>query len=236
MARSARPVRLVVFDFDGVFTDNTVWTTTTGNEWVRCWRGDGLGLGKLRAGWHPGVGALDRDEPWSSPQLREARHPLPPGPRPTSRRARGLAASRRVALSDVAYVGNDINDAGCLRAGRRPDRRPGRAPGRAAARALPDPSAGGFGAVREVCDWLSASVAVAGRTVPHDRPRGPFRLDGRTAVVTGGLGRLGGRLGARSAPGGARVAAVDLPGLPVPDRWPHCSSDDAARSRYSTRT
>ena len=38
----ARSVRLVVFDFDGVFTDNTVWTDDAGNEWVRSWRGDGL--------------------------------------------------------------------------------------------------------------------------------------------------------------------------------------------------
>ena len=29
-------VRLVVFDFDGVFTDNRVWTSETGAESVAC--------------------------------------------------------------------------------------------------------------------------------------------------------------------------------------------------------
>ncbi len=45
----------------------------------------------------------------------------------------------------------------------------------------------------------------------------PFRLDGRTAVVTGGLGRLGPVWARVLSRAGARVAAVDLPSLPVPD-------------------
>ena len=39
-----RTVAGVVFDFDGVFTDNTVWVSEEGIESVRCWRSDGLGL------------------------------------------------------------------------------------------------------------------------------------------------------------------------------------------------
>src|SRR5262245_8368728 len=41
-------VRLVAFDFDGVFTDNTVYVWEDGSEAVRCSRSDGLGLEKLR--------------------------------------------------------------------------------------------------------------------------------------------------------------------------------------------
>src|SRR5438045_607307 len=41
-------VRLVAFDFDGVFTDNTVYVNEDGKETVRCWRSDGLGLARLR--------------------------------------------------------------------------------------------------------------------------------------------------------------------------------------------
>src|SRR3977135_181710 len=47
-SESGGTVRMVVFDFDGVFTDNTVLCDGTGGEWVRCWRSDGLGLQKLR--------------------------------------------------------------------------------------------------------------------------------------------------------------------------------------------
>src|SRR5258706_14480 len=41
-------VRLVVFDFDGVFTDNTVYVSQDGVESVRCWRSDGLGITRLK--------------------------------------------------------------------------------------------------------------------------------------------------------------------------------------------
>ena len=35
-------IRLVIFDFDGVFTDNTVYVAEDGTEAVRCWRELGL--------------------------------------------------------------------------------------------------------------------------------------------------------------------------------------------------
>jgi NAD(P)-dependent dehydrogenase (short-subunit alcohol dehydrogenase family) len=54
-----------------------------------------------------------------------------------------------------------------------------------------------------------------------------FRLDGRTAVVTGGLGRLGPVWARVLCQAGARVAAVDLPGLPVPDSLADLQGDGA---------
>ncbi|MDF1653932.1 MAG: HAD hydrolase family protein [Coxiellaceae bacterium] len=38
----------IVFDFDGVFTDNKVYIDQSGNESIRCDRGDGLGVDMLR--------------------------------------------------------------------------------------------------------------------------------------------------------------------------------------------
>jgi 3-deoxy-D-manno-octulosonate 8-phosphate phosphatase KdsC-like HAD superfamily phosphatase len=49
IAACIRKLRLVVFGFDGVLTDNTVLVFDDGTEAVRCWRGDGLGLAILRA-------------------------------------------------------------------------------------------------------------------------------------------------------------------------------------------
>lgn len=42
-------VHTIVFDFDGVFTDNKVWVDQDGRESVRCDRGDGLAFDLLRA-------------------------------------------------------------------------------------------------------------------------------------------------------------------------------------------
>ena len=44
----AADAKLAVFDFDGVFTDNTVYINEKGEETVRCFRGDGFGLTSLK--------------------------------------------------------------------------------------------------------------------------------------------------------------------------------------------
>ena len=46
--RKAPSVKLIVFDFDGVFTDNCVYVLENGTEAVSCWRGDGIGLSNVR--------------------------------------------------------------------------------------------------------------------------------------------------------------------------------------------
>lgn len=43
-----RHVHTIVFDFDGVFTDNRVYVTDDGHEAVRCDRADGLAIDFLR--------------------------------------------------------------------------------------------------------------------------------------------------------------------------------------------
>ena len=49
--RVPRPeeVHTIVFDFDGVFTDNSVWVDADGRESVCCDRADGLAIDLLRA-------------------------------------------------------------------------------------------------------------------------------------------------------------------------------------------
>ena len=157
-----RSVRLVVFDFDGVFTDNTVWTDEAGNEWVRSWRGDGLGLEKLRQAGILAWVLSTEAHPVVSRRCQKLGIPCRQGLVDKQAALEALASEVGVPLADVAYVGNDINDAGCLRAvglaivvqDAHPDVLP-------LAR-YRTRTAGGFGAVREICEWLSASVAVAG--------------------------------------------------------------------------
>ena len=45
---SIEKIDLIVFDFDGVLTNNKVSIDQKGNEWVSCSRGDGLGFDVLR--------------------------------------------------------------------------------------------------------------------------------------------------------------------------------------------
>jgi 3-deoxy-D-manno-octulosonate 8-phosphate phosphatase (KDO 8-P phosphatase) len=159
-------VRLVVFDFDGVFTDNTVWTDDAGNEWVRSWRGDGLGIEKLRQAGIPAWVLSTETHPVVARRCEKLGIPCRQGLADKQAALEALAGEVGVSLEDVAYVGNDVNDAGCLRVVGVPivvqDAHPDVLPlARYRTRA-----AGGFGAVREICEWLSASVAVPARPGP----------------------------------------------------------------------
>lgn len=108
------PLEAVVFDFDGVHTDDFVYVDQDGVESVRVKRGDGLGIGMLK---DAGVTLLI---------LSTEKNPV------VSARAKKLGveaitgqSNKAVALeswlkknsldpSQVAYVGNDVNDRGCL--------------------------------------------------------------------------------------------------------------------------
>ena len=162
----ARSVRLVVFDFDGVFTDNTVWTDDAGNEWVRSWRGDGLGLEKLRLTGIPMWVLSTEIHPVVGHRCQKLGIPCRQGLTDKQAALAELASEVGVLLSEVAYVGNDVNDAGCLRVVGVPivvqDAHPDVLPLARYRTRTP----GGFGAVREICEWLSASVAVAARLGP----------------------------------------------------------------------
>lgn len=158
-----RSVRLVVFDFDGVFTDNTVWTDDVGNEWVRSWRGDGLGLEKLRQAGIPAWVLSTETHPVVSRRCEKLGIPCRQGLTDKQAALEALANEVGVSLGDVAYVGNDVNDSGCLRVVGLPivvqDAHPDVLPlARYRTRA-----AGGFGAVREICEWLSTTPAVVAR-------------------------------------------------------------------------
>jgi len=150
-------VRLAVFDFDGVFTDNRVWTNEHGEESVACWRGDGLGLRRLD---EVGVGyVIVSTEPNRAvaARARKLRVDCVHGVGDKLAVLHEQSEARGVPLEHTAYLGNDVNDSECLRAVGLPV---------VPADAWPEvvPLArwvltrrGGEGCVREFCDavWLA---------------------------------------------------------------------------------
>ena len=149
-----RSVELVVFDFDGVFTDNRVWVSDTGEESVACWRGDGLGLRRLD---DVGVSyAIVSTEPNAvvARRAEKLRARCVHGVDDKLAVVRDEAARVGVALEVVVYLGNDVNDSACLEAVGLPvvpaDAWPEVVP--LARWVLQRP--GGRGCVRELCDAL----------------------------------------------------------------------------------
>lgn len=145
-------IRFAVFDFDGVFTDNRVWTNERGEESVACWRGDALGLRRLdevgvdylilSTETNDAVGARARKIRAACVQGVEDKVPV----------LRDEAMRRGVSLEETAYVGNDVNDAGCLEEVGLPV-----VPADAWPEVVPLAQVvlerrGGYGCVREFCD------------------------------------------------------------------------------------
>lgn len=155
-------IRLVVFDFDGVFSDNRVWTNDRGEESVACFRGDSAGLRRLD---EVGVAYFILTSETNDAVPARARKIRIDCIRGIEDKLPVLHAElerRGFSLAETAYVGNDINDAECLAA-------VGLAavPADAWAEVMPLAGvvltrAGGHGCVREFCDRIwNAKRAVA---------------------------------------------------------------------------
>jgi 3-deoxy-D-manno-octulosonate 8-phosphate phosphatase (KDO 8-P phosphatase) len=147
-------LRLAVFDFDGVFTDNRVWVTESGEEAVACWRGDGIGLRRLESvGVEPLIVSTEPN-PVVVARARKLQVECAHGVEHKLDVVRAHAERRGVGLAETAFVGNDANDADCLRAVGVPV-----VPADAWPEVVPLASwvlerGGGRGCVREFCDTV----------------------------------------------------------------------------------
>lgn len=147
-------VELVVLDFDGVLTDNTVYINDEGIEFVRCWRSDGLGLSRMRS---VGVRIFiisTEVNPVVTARARKLKLPCKQGVEDKAEAILETCRELDVAPAQTMFVGNDINDIPAFNAIGVPV---------AVADAYPEvyphvlyrtKTPGGFGAVREICDLV----------------------------------------------------------------------------------
>lgn len=155
-------IKLVAFDFDGVFTDNTVYVSQEGVESVKCWRSDGIGLARLSdAGVHACILSTE-----VNPVVRIRANKLKvrcnQGVEDKSTAILDICKELSISPQQAMFVGNDINDIPAFRV-------VGVAVGVADAYDEINPHIlfktarpGGKGAVREVCDLVvKAKINVA---------------------------------------------------------------------------
>ena len=148
-------VEAVVFDFDGVMTDNAVYVSEDGKESVRCNRGDGWGINRMhKAGIRMAVMSTEENPVVQARCTKlklECFHQLGNS---KIERFMNWCEEHDLNKANVVYVGNDENDIECLKAAGT-----GVAPVDAhlsAKRAanLILKTGGGEGAVREICDLV----------------------------------------------------------------------------------
>ena len=145
---------LLVLDFDGVLTDDRVWITETGVEAVVCSRGDGMGIERLRGAGVEIVVISKEVNPVVRERCRKLNVACHHGIERKEHLLRELVEARGLSLEHVVYVGNDINDLGCMRMVGWPIAVADAHPEVAAAARIVLARPGGRGAVREIADLI----------------------------------------------------------------------------------
>ncbi|MBF0180437.1 MAG: HAD hydrolase family protein [Magnetococcales bacterium] len=103
-------VDAVVFDFDGVLTDNRVLVRQDGIESVTCSRGDGMGLGLLRKAGIPVFIMSTETNPVVSARAAKLKLPVMQAVEDKGSALLALCEREGFAPERILFVGNDIND------------------------------------------------------------------------------------------------------------------------------
>lgn len=149
----------VVFDFDGVLTDNRVAIDQDGRESATASRGDGMGIGRLKKTGVPLLVISKEPVPIVVHRCKKLGLECLHGIDDKLPLLRKWLDQRGLALDRTVYVGNDINDLECLAAA---------GCGVVPADAHPEAMAvadlmlnlpGGHGAVRQLCDVVCWHMA-----------------------------------------------------------------------------
>ena len=118
-------IHTVVFDFDGVFTDNKVWIDQDGRESVRCDRADGLGINIVHAFQklgliHAQFFILSKEKnPVVLARAQKLKlvchHGIDNKLNFLKKFLKSKFPNHKDPLSGVIYLGNDLNDAPLMR-------------------------------------------------------------------------------------------------------------------------
>ncbi len=114
-APEAIPVRAIVTDFDGVHTDDTAIIDADGGERVRVSREDGMGVSLLRRAGVPMLILSTEVNPVVRARADKLRVPVLHGIDDKEQALRTWAHDNDLALADIAYLGNDVNDLPAMR-------------------------------------------------------------------------------------------------------------------------
>lgn len=154
-----RRIRLIAFDFDGVFTDNMVYVLEDGSEAVRCSRSDGLGLQKLKNLGIDTVIISTEANPVVSARALKLKIDCIQDCQNKLDVLKNVVREKGFSLGEVAFVGNDINDLPCLECVALPIVVQDAYGDVVSTARFQTERPGGHGAVREICDLFERVLA-----------------------------------------------------------------------------
>ena len=103
-------IKLLVYDFDGVLTDNKVYVDQHGNEIVQVNRADGLGISEIRKLGIQQIIISTETNPVVAARAKKLDLFCIQGSENKADSLANYCESCHIKLGEVAYIGNDIND------------------------------------------------------------------------------------------------------------------------------
>jgi len=107
---SGKKIKLIVYDFDGVMTDNRVIVDQDGKESVVVNRADGLAVGILRKKGIEQVIITTETNPVVIARAQKLKLPVIHSVEDKRKVLEEFCKKNKIALENVVYIGNDIND------------------------------------------------------------------------------------------------------------------------------
>lgn len=107
-------VQLIIYDFDGVFTDNRVLVFADGKEAVFCNRCDGLAIKKIKQLGIPQLILSTESNPVVEARAKKLGLPVINNIEDKKLALLDYCKKEKCELQKVIYIGNDINDLGAM--------------------------------------------------------------------------------------------------------------------------
>jgi len=105
-----RKIDALIFDFDGVLTNNTVYLNEEGVESVGCSRSDGLAFDVLRKLRKPVYIVSTEKNPIVTKRANKLKIPVLQGVYDKVKAVSDLVDENGYSFNRILYVGNDVND------------------------------------------------------------------------------------------------------------------------------
>ena len=103
-------IKLLVYDFDGVMTDNKVYVDQLGNEMVQVNRADGLGVSEIKKLGLKQIILSTETNPVVRMRAKKLRLTCLHSVKNKAKTLSDYCRNQQISFNEVAYVGNDIND------------------------------------------------------------------------------------------------------------------------------
>ena len=146
---------LLVYDFDGVMTDNRVLVMQDGTEAVFANRADGWGVGQLREAGFKQIILSTEINSVVSARARKLQIQALQGCRDKARDLTTYCQSEGIDMAKVLYVGNDVNDLDAMRLAGFPVAPADAHPAVLAVARHVTKARGGDGVIKELSEWLT---------------------------------------------------------------------------------